>query len=158
MKLMEIISPGAVVAKLQSATRDDVIRELIDALVKSGAAAPAIRDELVARVLERERKGSTGFGRGVAVPHVKHPSVTTMSAAIGLAPRGVDFNSLDKQPVFSVFLLLSPEDRPEQHLQAMEVIFKNLSKDTFRRFLRQAGTSDEVTSLLEEADGQQLAG
>lgn len=158
MKLMEIIAPGAVVAKLQSATRDDVIRELIDALVKSGAAAPAIRDELVARVLERERKGSTGFGRGVAVPHVKHPSVTKMSAAIGLAPRGVDFNSLDKQPVFSVFLLLSPEDRPEQHLQAMEVIFKNLSKDTFRRFLRQAGTSDEVTALLEEADGQQLAG
>jgi len=158
MKLMEIIAPGAVVAKLQSATRDDVIRELIDALVKSGAAAPAIRDELVARVLDRERKGSTGFGRGVAVPHVKHPSVTKMSAAIGLAPRGVDFNSLDKQPVFSVFLLLSPEDRPEQHLQAMEVIFKNLSKDTFRRFLRQAGTNDEVTALLEEADGQQLAG
>lgn len=158
MKLMEIIAPGAVVAKLQSATRDDVIRELIDALVKSGAAAPAIRDELVARVLERERKGSTGFGRGVAVPHVKHPSVTKMSAAIGLAPRGVDFNSLDKQPVYSVFLLLSPEDRPEQHLQAMEVIFKNLSKDTFRRFLRQAGTNDEVTALLEEADGQQLAG
>ncbi|NUQ52699.1 MAG: PTS sugar transporter subunit IIA [Phycisphaerales bacterium] len=158
MKLMEIIAPGAVVAKLQGATRDDVIRELIDALVKSGAAAPAIRDELVARVLDRERKGSTGFGRGVAVPHVKHPSVTRMSAAIGLAPRGVDFNSLDKQPVFSVFLLLSPEDRPEQHLQAMEVIFKNLSKDTFRRFLRQAGTNDEVTALLEEADGQQLAG
>ncbi|MFO0835888.1 MAG: PTS sugar transporter subunit IIA [Phycisphaerales bacterium] len=158
MKLMEIIAPGAVVAKLQGATRDDVIRELIDALVKSGAAAPAIRDELVARVLDRERKGSTGFGRGVAVPHVKHPSVTKMSAAIGLAPRGVDFNSLDKQPVFSVFLLLSPEDRPEQHLQAMEVIFKNLSKDTFRRFLRQAGTNDEVTALLEEADGQQLAG
>ena len=158
MKLMEIISPGAVVAKLQGATRDDVIRELIDALVKSGAAAPAIRDELVARVLDRERKGSTGFGRGVAVPHVKHHSVTKMSAAIGLAPRGVDFNSLDKQPVFSVFLLLSPEDRPEQHLQAMEVIFKNLSKDTFRRFLRQAGTNDEVTALLEEADGQQLAG
>lgn len=158
MKLMEIIAPGAVVAKLQSATRDDVIRELIDALVKSGAAAPAIREELVARVLQRESKGSTGFGRGVAVPHVKHPSVTKMSAAIGLAPRGVDFNSLDKQPVYSVFLLLSPEDRPEQHLQAMEVIFKNLSKDTFRRFLRQAGTNDEVTALLEEADGQQLAG
>lgn len=158
MKLMEIIAPGAVVAKLQSATRDDVIRELIDALVKSGAAAPAIRDELVARVLDRERKGSTGFGRGVAVPHVKHPGVSKLSAAVGLAPRGVDFNALDKQPVYSVFLLVSPEDRPEEHLQAMEVIFKNLSKDTFRRFLRQAGTVEEIRSLLEEADGQQLPG
>ncbi len=157
MKLLEIISPGAIVAKLEGATRDDVIRELIDALIRSGAASPTIRAELIARVLERERKGSTGFGRGVAVPHVKHPSVTRMSAAVGLAPRGVDFNSLDKQPVYSVFLLLSPEDRPEQHLQAMEVIFKNLSKDTFRRFLRQAGTIEEVSALLQEADGQQLA-
>ena len=55
-------------------------------------------------------------------------------------------------------LLLSPEDRPEEHLQAMEVIFKNLSKDTFRRFLRQAATADEVKTLLEEADNQLLAG
>lgn len=157
MKLLEIIAPGAIVAKLEGATRDDVIRELIDALIRSGAASPTIRAELIARVLERERKGSTGFGRGVAVPHVKHPSVTRMSAAIGLAPRGVDFNSLDKQPVYTVFLLLSPEDRPEQHLQAMEVIFKNLSKDTFRRFLRQAGSIEEVSALLQDADGQELA-
>jgi mannitol/fructose-specific phosphotransferase system IIA component (Ntr-type) len=81
-----------------------------------------------------------------------------MAAAVGLSPTGVDFNALDKQPVYSIFLLLSPEDRPEDHLQAMEVIFKNLSKETFRRFLRQAGSVAEVQDLLSEADGQQLAG
>jgi len=81
-----------------------------------------------------------------------------MTAAIGLSDKGVEFNALDKQPVYSVFLLLSPEDRPEEHLQAMEVIFKNLSKDTFRRFLRQAATIDEIRTLLEEADNQLLAG
>lgn len=63
---------------------------------------------------------------------------------------------LDKQPVYSVFLLLSPEDQPEDHLHAMEVIFKNLSKDTFRRFLRQATSAEEVRTLLVEADEQQL--
>ena len=103
-------------------------------------------------------RGSTGFGKGVAVPHVKHKSVTQMSAAIGLSQGGIEFASLDKQPVYSVFLLLSPEDKPEDHLQAMEVIFKSLSKDTFRRFLRQAGTLEEVMSLLDEADSQQLTG
>ena len=51
----------------------------------------------------------------------------------------------------------SSAERPEEHLQAMEVIFKNLSKDTFRRFLRQSTTVDEVRELLEEADGQHLA-
>ncbi len=158
LKLTEIVAPGAVLPRLTGAGRDEVIAEMLDAIVASGHAPAPIRDELLARILERERKGSTGFGRGVAVPHVKHPGVSRLSAAVGLSSRGVDFNSLDKQPVYSVFLLVSPEDRPEEHLQAMEVIFKNLSKDTFRRFLRQAGSAEEIRELLEEADGQQLPG
>lgn len=158
LKLTEIVAPGAVVARLAGAERDEVIAELLDAIIAAGDTPRAIRDELLRRILERERKGSTGFGRGVAVPHVKHHAVTRLSAAVGLAPRGIDFNALDKQPVYSVFLLVSPEDRPEEHLQAMEVIFKNLSKDTFRRFLRQASSAEEVQELLREADGQQLPG
>ena len=156
MKLTEIVQRGAVVAELASTERDDVVAELIDALIESGAAAASIRDELIASVLERESKGSTGFGRGVAVPHVKHRSVQSIAAAVGLSKGGVDFDALDKQPVYSVFLLLSPDDKPEEHLQAMEVIFKNLSKDTFRRFLRQAQTPEDVATLLDEADNQQL--
>lgn len=158
IKLTELVSRGAIVPQLKSSDRDEVIAELIDALLASGAASATIRDELVGRVLEREKKGSTGFGRGVAVPHVKHKSVTKIAAAIGLSSHGVDFNALDKQPVYSVFLLLSPEDRPEDHLQAMEAIFKNLSKDTFRRFLRQSATPEDVLGLLEEADGHGLVG
>ncbi len=158
MKLSELITSGAVVTQLKSQDRDQVIHELIDALIASNAAAGEHRAELLKRVLDRENRGTTGFGRGVAVPHVKHPSVKRMAAAIGLSSTGIEFNSLDKQPVYSVFLLLSPEDRPEEHLLAMEVIFKNLSKETFRRFLRQAGSEAEVRSLLDDADTQQLAG
>jgi mannitol/fructose-specific phosphotransferase system IIA component (Ntr-type) len=158
MRMLQLVSESAIVPRLKSTQRDEVIGELVDALISSGAAAGKLREELVKSVLERERRGSTGFGRGVAVPHVKHRSVKNMAAAIGLSDRGVEFNSLDKQPVYSVFLLLSPEDRPEEHLQAMEVIFKNLSKDTFRRFLRQAASVDEIKTLLEEADNQLLTG
>ncbi len=154
MKLTEIVADKAIIPELASAERDDVVAELVDALVGAGAAESGLRDELITRILDREESGSTGFGRGVAVPHVKHAGVDTMTAAIGLSARGVDFNALDKQPVYSVFLLLSPADRPEEHLQAMEVIFKNLSLDTFRRFLRQAGSAEEVWTLLGEADGQ----
>jgi len=157
MKLTQLISEGAIVPRLASRERDAVINELVDALISSGAADSSLRTELITRVLDRERRGSTGFGRGVAVPHVKHRSVSKMAAAIGLSQTGVDFNALDKQPVYSVFLLLSPEDRPEDHLQAMEVIFKNLSKETFRRFLRQAGSTEEVKTLMEEADASHFA-
>lgn len=158
LKLTDIVARSAIVPQLKGAGRDEVITELVDALIAAGAASASIRDELVARVLDREKKGSTGFGRGVAVPHVKHRSVKKMSAAVGLSSGGIDFSALDRQPVYSVILLLSPDDRPEDHLQAMEAVFKNLSKETFRRFLRQSATADDVWALFEEADGQHMVG
>jgi mannitol/fructose-specific phosphotransferase system IIA component (Ntr-type) len=158
MKLTEIIQPGSIVAQLGTTDRDEAILELIDLLIDSGAAPAAIKDQLIDRVLDRERKHSTGFGRGVAVPHVKHPDIKHMTAAIGISAEGIDFNSLDKQPVYSIFLLLSPQSRPEEHLQAMEIIFKNLSKDTFRRSLRQSGSAIEIHQLLDDADNHRLGG
>lgn len=158
MKLSDIVREKAIVPQLRSTKRDEVVAELVEALVASGAAEPSLREKLVKSVLEREKRGSTGFGRGVAVPHVKHDAVRGISAAVGLSQQGVDFNALDKQPVYSVFLLLSPADNPEEHLQAMEIIFKHLSQDTFRRFLRQASSVEDVRTLLDDADSQQLAG
>jgi mannitol/fructose-specific phosphotransferase system IIA component (Ntr-type) len=158
MKLTEIIQSGSIRVPLQSTERDAAISELIDALVDSGAAPSDIRDDLLEKVLERERKHSTGFGRGVAVPHVKHPQIETMAAAVGVSQNGIDFNSLDKQPVYTIFLLLSPQSRPEEHLQAMEVIFKNLSKDTFRRELRQADDAQKIHTLLDDADNHRVSG
>lgn len=158
MKLTEIVVTEAIVTQLQGGERDDAIAELIDALVKAGSVPAESRDTLIQRVLDREAKGSTGFGKGVAVPHVRHKEATRVAAAIGLSEQGIDFNALDRQPVYSVFLLVSPEDSPDDHLQAMEVIFHNLGKPTFRRFLRQARSVEDVTTLLDEADTQQLAG
>jgi len=158
MKLSELVVADAVNPGLESQDRDTVILELMDGLISAGGADPGLRDELIRKVLDREKMSSTGFGRGVAVPHVKHPALEKLVAAVGLSAKGVEFNALDKQPVYSIFLLLSPEDRPEEHLQAMETIFKNLRKDTFRRFLRQATTTEEVMTLLGEADDQLIAG
>lgn len=156
MKMQEIVERGAIIPALGSAERNEVIAELIDALVGAGAAPSDARDELFDAIIQRETRGSTGFGKGVAVPHVKHASVQKMTAAIGISSGGVDFNALDKQPVYTVFLLLSPAGQPEEHLQAMEVIFKNLSMENFRRFLRQAESVDEVWTTLHDADHQQL--
>lgn len=155
-KLTELVNPGAVIPDLKSGDRDGVIAELIDVLISSGAASEDIRQELLLRTLDRERRGSTGFGLGVAVPHVKHRTVTKLSAAIGVSRRGVDFTAVDRQPVYTVILLLSPEERPDEHLQAMEAVFKNLHKPSFRRLLRLVQTTDDVMRLLSDADSQQL--
>ncbi len=156
MKLGDLIDAKALVPQLESVKRDEVICELVDALVESGSIAKNLRDEIFKKIIEREKRGSTGFGKGVAVPHVKHEKVKNIVATIGVSSRGVDFNALDKAPVYSVVLLASPIDEPDLHLQAMENIFRNLQKDTFRRFLRQATTDKEILDLIEEADTHQL--
>src|SRR5438046_3197875 len=152
MKLKDFIVPEAIVAELSATDRDGVLRELVTSLAAAGAAPMSAVDEIVAALIKREQNGSTGFGKGVAVPHVKHPEVTKMAGTIGRSVNGVDFAALDHQPVYSVFLLLSPGDQPQQHLQAMNIVFSNLQKDMFRRFLRQSGTKQAIVDRLDEAD------
>jgi mannitol/fructose-specific phosphotransferase system IIA component (Ntr-type) len=75
-----------------------------------------------------------------------------MAATIGRSESGIDFAALDHQPVYSVVLLLSPENQPQQHLQAMNIIFSNLQKDMFRKFLRQSSSREAIVELIDEAD------
>jgi mannitol/fructose-specific phosphotransferase system IIA component (Ntr-type) len=151
MKLRDFIVADAVVADLVATTRDEAIQELVSSLAATGAIAEAA-DEIVASLIKREKNGSTGFGKGVAVPHVKHASVTKMVGTIGRSAAGIDFAALDSQPVYSIFLLVSPENQPQQHLQAMNIVFTNLQADLFRRFLRQSDSKKKIVDLLEEAD------
>src|SRR3954470_22741003 len=152
MKLRDFIVTEAVVPNLKSTDRDGAIRELVESLSGGGALPADAVDEVVAALIKREQNGSTGFGKGVAVPHVKHAKVSKMVGTIGRSATGVDFAALDHQPVYSVVLLLSPENQPQQHLQAMNIVFSNLQKDMFRRFLRQATTRESIMDLLDEAD------
>ncbi|HYE02383.1 MAG TPA: PTS sugar transporter subunit IIA, partial [Phycisphaerales bacterium] len=88
MKLNQLVPEGAILPRLASSGRDQVVEELVGALVAAGAAPAELRGELVRRVLDREDKASTGFGKGVAVPHVRHPALRRMAAAIGLSDTG----------------------------------------------------------------------
>ena len=152
MKLREFIVSDAIVPELKASDRDGAIREMVSALADAGAVAKDALDDVVAALIKREQNGSTGFGKGVAVPHVKHPKVTRMAGTVGRSVHGIDFAALDHQPVYTVFLLLSPENQPQQHLQAMNIVFSNLQKDMFRRFLRGSSTREAIVDLLDEAD------
>ena len=157
MKLGDFIVKDAIVPELKAKSRDGVIRELVEALAAAGAVAAADVDTICKAILDRERHGSTGFGKGVAVPHGKLACVKTRIGAIGRSTVGVDFSALDQAPVFSVVLLLSPPDNPDGHLHAMENIFRNLQQDHFRRFLRQASSRKDIVELIEEADQAGMA-
>lgn len=148
---------SAVFPSLKSTKRDAVIGELVDGLIASGILAATDRATVIRDTLARERKGSTGFGHGVAVPHAKTALVKRPHAAVGVCAAGVEFNSLDRQPVYSVVFLLSPLSDPEAHLTAMESIFGALSQEPFRRFMRQAKCVEDITGLFDEVDGSRQA-
>lgn len=152
MKLKDFIVTKAIVPELQATDRDGVIRELVQSLSAAGEVPQDAVDEIVVALINREKNGSTGFGKGVAVPHVKHARIKKMVATIGRSVNGIDFAALDHMPVYSIVLLLSPENQPQQHLQAMNIVFSHLTKDMFRRFLRQSATQQDISDLLDEAD------
>ena len=109
-------------------------------------------EKIIKDMITRENEASTGMGKGMALPHVKDSCVEGVVAAVGQSSAGIDFSSLDKQPVYSVILLISPEDNPDRHLQAMEKIFRHLQQDRFRKFLRQSQSAEQIEDLLREVD------
>jgi PTS system fructose-specific IIA component/PTS system nitrogen regulatory IIA component len=114
------------------------------------------QESIVKAILKREELGSTGIGRGVAVPHTKHPSVDRLVGTVAVSAEGVNFSSLDGEKVQLLFLLISPPDRPGDHLRALENISRQLRDDTFCRFLKKATSAEEIQQLLDEADNNQF--
>lgn len=157
MKFSDFVSVPAIKADLTSLDKPGVIRELVTSLSAAGAIKAADVEGIVAAIMKREELGSTGIGRGIAVPHTKHSSVEKLVGTVGVSTEGVDFNSLDGDKVQLFFLLVSPPDRPGDHLRALESISRQLRDDTFCRFLKQARSTPDVQQLLDEADNSQFA-
>jgi PTS system nitrogen regulatory IIA component len=156
MKFSDFVSVTAIKADVTSLDKPGVIRELVESLAAAGAINPTDAEGIVAAIMKREELGSTGIGRGVAVPHTKHASVEKLVGTVGVSSEGVDFNSLDGDKVQLFFLLVSPPDRPGDHLRALENISRQLRDDTFCRFLKQAKSAHDIQLLLEEADNNQF--
>jgi mannitol/fructose-specific phosphotransferase system IIA component (Ntr-type) len=152
MKLMDFIAKGAILADLKADSARGAIDEMVGALVKAKAVPDDHRKKVADAILKREKKGTTGFGNGVAIPHAKHEGVDGVVGMLARSAQGIDFAALDGQPVHLFFLLLSNPDKPEDHLKAMEHIFRSIKNDNLRRFMCQATSREELLELLREAD------
>jgi fructose-specific phosphotransferase system IIA component len=156
MKFADFICYEAIRAKLNAENKEGVIREMTQALLEAGRIPNGELESIVKAIMKREELGSTGIGRGVAVPHTKHPSVNRLVGTVAVSQGGVDFDSLDGEKVQLFFLLISPPDRPGDHLRALENISRQLRNDTFCKFLKQAKSAEEIKQLLDEADNNQF--
>ena len=156
MKFADFICREAISADLTATDKEGAIREMVQALLNAEQIEATEFESIVKAILKREELGSTGIGRGIAVPHTKHPSVDHLVGTVAVSHEGVDFDSLDGEVVHLLFLLISPPDKPGDHLRALENISRQLRADTFCRFLKQSKTADDIRQLLDEADNSQL--
>jgi len=152
MKFADFILLDAIRTEIQAVDKEGVIREMTQSLLEVGGIKGDEYEGIVKAIIRREELGSTGIGYGIAVPHTKHPSVDRLVGTVAISSSGIDFDSLDGEKVYLFFMLVSPPDRPGEHLRALEHITRQLRDETFCRFLKQSKTREDIKQLLEEAD------
>jgi len=150
MKLSELIDEDYILPELKAKDKKGVLEELVDALVRR---KPSIdKKTLVKVLLERERLGSTGIGDGVAIPHGKFHGITQPIISFGRSRKGLDFESMDGEPVFLFFLLVAPENSASIHLKALAKIAKILKNSAFRKALMEAPSKKELYQTIIQND------
>src|SRR5437660_8515013 len=154
MRMSDFVVRDAIVPELSANSKEGVIREMVESLKAAGYLKSGEPEDIVKAILKRELLGSTGIGRGVAIPHTKHSSVERLIGTVAISPQGVPFESLDGEPVHVFVLLISPQDRPGDHLRALENVSRSLRDDGFVRSLRHTSGREAIWKLLDDADHQ----
>lgn len=152
MRMSDFVVRDAIVAELPATNKEGVIREMVESLRAAGQFRGTDLEDIIRAILKREFLGSTGIGRGVAIPHTKHNSVERLVGTVALSHKGIAFDSLDGEPVHVFVLLISPQDRPGDHLRALENVSRSLRDDKFVQALRSATTREEIIALLDKAE------
>ena len=153
MNIMGFLDERAISADLKAQqSKEDVIRELVELLVNAGSIKAKDVSKLVQILMKRESLGSTGIGQGVAIPNGKSDCVTKLIAAFGVSRAGVNFDSLDGEPVSLFFLLVAPEDSAGPHLKALARISRLLKDKHFRNSLRAARDEKTLVKIVREED------
>lgn len=150
MKITELLDRRSILLNGAPASKKDALDQMIALMVKSGK----IRDEEAYRqeVYRREEEGTTGIGEGIAIPHGKCDAVIKPGLAAMVIPNGVDFDSLDGQPVHLIFLIAAPNTKDNIHLDVLSKLSMLLMDEKFAENLKNAKTVDEFLEIVDHAD------
>jgi PTS system nitrogen regulatory IIA component len=152
MKIMDFLCKDAIEANLQATKKKEALTELIDKLVTANRIKENSREKILQALLEREKLGSTGIGQGIAIPHAKTDKIEEIICAFGTSTKGVEFDALDGEKVYIIFLLIAPQDSAGMHLKVLAKISRLLKDKFFRQALREAETPADVIKIIKEED------
>jgi mannitol/fructose-specific phosphotransferase system IIA component (Ntr-type) len=150
MRLSELLNPQAITTRLRARTKREAIAELVERL--EAAHGIQSQGEILMRVLHREEGQSTGIGNGLAIPHGKARALNRMVAACGVAQPGIDFQSVDGDPVTLFVLLAAPESVGSLQVKVLANISRVLKEESVRRALREAPSPEAFLVALREAE------
>lgn len=152
MTLMEILSGKSIIVGLSGQTKQEILEELVDALEVGDKITD--REKVLEAVFQREEIMSTGIGHGIAIPHGKSEYVKELGGVLGIKQEGVEFDSLDGQPTFIFFLLVSPMDVSGPHIKALARISRLLKGEDFRKELIACPDNATAIRALEEEESK----
>lgn len=156
MNIMDFLSKKAILIDIKSVKKEEVIGELVDALITADEIEKRCRNKLIDALMTRESLGSTAIGQGIAIPHAKSDCVDKLIAAFGISKKGVDFDSLDGEPAYIFFLLVAPQDSAGPHLKALARISRLLKDKYFRDSLRACTDDKSILKIIAGEDEKKL--
>lgn len=145
MDLGDLLAADGIIPALKARSKKQALQELA---ARAAAVTGLEFREIYDTLLQRERLGSTGLGRGVAIPHVKFRSLRNIVCVFARLDEPIDFESLDGQPVDLVFLLLAPEHASGDHLKALARISRIVREPAMLDRLRKAPNAAELRKVL----------
>jgi PTS system fructose-specific IIC component/PTS system nitrogen regulatory IIA component len=149
MLLQQVFTPGRIKIGLESEDKDELFEELVDVLARAdGRDFP--RAAVLSAVREREEKMSTGIKKGIALPHGKVEGIEGLTGVLGISSRGIEYASLDGNPVYLIFMLLTSPQDSELHLNALKTLARLLDNPQFYTELMTAKSEDQAFEIIKE--------
>ncbi|WP_396583697.1 fructose-specific PTS transporter subunit EIIC [Lactobacillus delbrueckii] len=150
MRIKDILSPESMIMDLQATTKDEAINEMADLEVATGIVNN--KEKFVESIWAREKESTTGIGGGIAMPHARNKYINKARVLFAKSEKGVDYDSLDQQPVHLFFMITAPAGADNTHLQALAKLSSLLINPDLVEKLKAAKTADEVIDLFSQAE------
>lgn len=150
MQIKDFLDKKAIKSDLESQTKEEVLEELTTLIEKTGKVSD--KEEFLRVVREREELGSTGIGYNIAIPHARSSGIKSLVGAFGISKKGIDFDALDKEPVYLFFMLAAPKDAGGDYLKALAIISRFLRGRKSRHSLMKAETVKDIEEIIKKEE------
>jgi fructose-specific phosphotransferase system IIA component len=148
MDINKLTNKNLVNLNLKGNTKKEVLKEMIKLFEKENRITSA--EEFYQTILAREEEGTTGLGRGIAIPHGKSEAVKELTLAVGRTNQGIDYNSLDAKPVYLIFMVADYKGYSPGYLKMVSKLVSKLRVDEYRESLMNAESKAEVIEIIQQ--------